>query len=179
MILVTGFGPFLDVADNPTAALAASLHGRRVAGETIHGMVLPVAYDRGPMLAVAAAKRHDARLVLGFGVARGRKRVSIERLAVRACDPAHPDADGDRREWIGEGPERVYATIDVPRLARLLRAEESDDAGRYVCNAWLWHVARALPDRPVGFVHVPPAGIDPERVVAALGGLLKAEAAAR
>jgi hypothetical protein len=65
----------------------------------------------------------------------------------------------------------VDATIDVHRLALALGANVSDDAGRYVCNAWLYRVARGFP-APVGFVHVPPSGLDPAILLAGLRALL-------
>jgi pyrrolidone-carboxylate peptidase len=59
----------------------------------------------------------------------------------------------------------------VDRLARALGAVLSDDAGRYVCNAWLHRVASAL-DVPVGFVHVPAEGIAAERLLDGISALI-------
>ena len=48
----------------------------------------------------------------------------------------------------------------------------SEDAGGYVCNGWLYRVGRALPDTPVCFVHIPPTGLAPERLLEGLRGWL-------
>jgi pyroglutamyl-peptidase len=42
-VLVTGFGPYGDQTNNPSQLLARALNGRRFAGESVTGVVLPVA----------------------------------------------------------------------------------------------------------------------------------------
>lgn len=168
MILVSGFGPFPGVPDNPTAALARAIDGRRVAGETVVGIVLPVSYARGPAEVIRHAQLLGPRLVVGLGVASQRAKPCVERTGRRAANPERPDVDGVALDRCGDGPEIVRATADVARLAKALKAEISDDAGGYVCNAWLWTVVQALPGTPVAFVHVPPAGLPVDRLLGAL-----------
>ncbi len=169
-VLVTGFGPFPSVAVNPTAAVAQAVDGAVVAGGVpVLGRVLPVSFARGPDLAVALAREHDAQLVVGLGVARRRSGVWVERRGVRV-ERSTVDVDGSD-VCLLDGPDRVIATLDVDRFARILGAEVSDDAGRYVCNAWLYRVAQALPV-PVGFVHVPAEGIEPTRLLDGIAALL-------
>ena len=170
MVLLTGFGPFLDVRDNPSARLVRRLHGRRVAGETLIGRVLPVSFERAPEETLAVARGLGARLVLGFGVARGRGGVEVERLGRPGVGDA-PDIDGCCPTSLGAPGHPVSATVDVEALAAGLGAVLSEDAGRYVCNAWLYRVTHAL-EVPVGFVHLPPSGIAPEQVAGALARLL-------
>lgn len=161
-VLVTGFGPFPGVSDNPTAALARALDGMQIGAARVIGRVLPVSYRRGPAEAVRLARAHDARLVLGTGVAANRATVCVERVAVRMM-AGRPDVDGLTDTGL-VGDDRVNATIDTAGLAAALGALSSDDAGSYVCNAWLYRVVKEL-DVPVGFVHVPATGIAIERVV--------------
>jgi pyroglutamyl-peptidase len=173
-VLVTGFGPFPGVEDNPTARLVQQLDGVVLSGEPavrVIGRVLPVSYRRGPQEAIALAREHEVALVLGFGVARGRPQVCVERLGVRV-EQGSPDVDGETMTGM-DGPEVVPATLDTPLLIEALQASPSDDAGRYVCNAWLYEVSRAL-TVPVGFVHVPEEGLAPERVLQALARLVRA-----
>ncbi len=173
-VLVTGFGAFPGVPRNPTAELAAALDGVRVAGHTIVGRVLPVSFQRGPDEAIALAVEHYASLVVGLGVATRRSVVCVESRGIRV---AHDrlDVDGTGiclpEPLRADGPPIVEATLDVQALAGALDARVSDDAGRYVCNAWLYRVAHAL-SVPVGFVHVPPAGLAPERLQRGLAALL-------
>jgi pyrrolidone-carboxylate peptidase len=74
------------------------------------------------------------------------------------------------------GPAEVRATLDVEALAEALGAGVSDDAGAYVCNAWLYAVTRGLPGVPVGFVHVPDQGMPEDQLLAGLARLVTARA---
>jgi pyroglutamyl-peptidase len=96
MILVTGFGPFLDVEENPSGRLARRIDGARIAGHTVHGEVLPVTYAEAPALTLALAERLRPVLVVGLGVARGREQVMVERIGRRPEVSAAPDVRGRR-----------------------------------------------------------------------------------
>jgi pyrrolidone-carboxylate peptidase len=135
-------------------------------------MVLPVSWRRGPDLAIARARELDAALVVGLGVAVSRAAVCVERVGVRV-ERGMPDVDG-RTDPLLDGPPEVRATLDTERLATALGATLSDDAGRYVCNAWIYRVTQALDGVPVGFVHVPSAGLAPQALLDALGALVDA-----
>ena len=76
------------VDDNPSGALAKLVDGRRVAGETVVGAVLPVSYARGPDEALRRAALLRPKLVVGLGVATKRGKVTVEKLGRRRCDPA-------------------------------------------------------------------------------------------
>ena len=166
MILVTGFGPFLNVTENPSAQLALSLDGRTFAGHKVIGRVLPVSYERAPALTLATVREEGPfSLVLGTGVARGRAGLCVESVAHPECG-AQLDVDGERMTRLGQG--KVASTLDVAELASCLQATVSGDAGGYVCNAWLYQVAVALPQTTVGFVHLPPGGVCVERFGAGL-----------
>lgn len=166
--LITGFGSFPGVAVNPTEAVARAVDGAVVGGWRVVGRVLPVGWTEGPEAAIRAAREVDAALVVGLGVAVSRAGIEVETVAVRACDP-RPDAFGVCDAEL-VGPDEVHATLDCGRLAEALGATLSTDAGRYVCNAWLYRVASELAV-PVGFVHVPVGGVDPARLLAAVGAL--------
>ena len=161
-VLITGFGPFGDVVDNPSAALARAVDGFQWAEHQIIGVVLPVSYSRGPADTIRLACEQRVDLVLGFGVAMDRDGVFVERRAVHVAH-GRPDVDG-ACVAMGVGPEERLSTVDVGRLADALGAAVSDDAGQYVCNAWLYTVTEAL-DVPVGFVHVPASGLSSEALL--------------
>lgn len=169
-VLVTGFGPFPGTPHNPTDALCRSVTGLRVGALELRGVVLPVSYRRGPDAAIADALAlgPELALVLGLGVAGARTGVWVERTA-RRVDAGPIDVDG-RSDAALFGPPEVRATLDVDRLAEALGAGVSDDAGQYVCNAWLYRVSQAV-DAPVGFVHVPPAGLPLATLLAGIAAL--------
>lgn len=169
-VLVHGFGPFLDVLDNPSARLARAVHGWSGSGVRVTGEAMPVSYARAPALSIARARALGVDAVVGIGVARARDAVNVERVGRNRLGSASADVDGVCQAQVDPaGPDVHPATLDPVALARALGGVVSDDAGRYVCNAWLYAVAGALgPEMPVAFVHVPPAGLEPARLVGAL-----------
>jgi pyroglutamyl-peptidase len=169
-VLVTGFGAFLDVKDNPSGRLAAAVDGAQVEGWTVVGKVLEVSYAGAPARTIAAAKANHAGLIIGLGVDTSRDGVFVERCGYAGGDGVTVDIDDVTR---GPAEGKVRATIDVDRFAHALGAEVSEDPGRYVCNSWLYDVRTGLPDRPVGFVHLPANGIEKDRFLMALGELVR------
>ncbi len=182
-VLVLGFGPFQDVRDNPASRLAHAVDGRLLGGVRLIGREMPVSYGRAVPLTVSLAHSERADVVLGVGVARGRTAVCVERVGHRTGWTETADVDGvagaRHLEELGSeaadtnslGAE-AWATVPCETLAGALGGVVSDDAGRYVCNAWLFGAVTALgATRPVGFVHVPDAGIDPDRFVVAVAAI--------
>lgn len=172
-LLLTGFGPFRSVDVNPTAALVEALDGRVIAGVRVVGVVLPVSWQRAPDLVLDLVARHDPIAVIGFGVATPRAAVMVETQAHRRR--FGPDVDGVHGADRPSGPDLVRATLNPEALARALGVSTSDDAGTYVCNAWLYEVALRSP-APAAFVHVPAQGMDAEHLAAALDVWLRTEA---
>lgn len=168
-VLVTGFGPFLNVVDNPTEHLARAVDGRVVDGAMIIGEVLPVEYAEGPRRAARLARALDAQLVLGLGVARERHGVQVEAFGRRVCGGIADNA-GHAITDLGEGPDRVPASLDVRRLGEVFDGI-SEDAGGFVCNAWAWHVPRHV-TAPAAFVHVPPGGMGVDRLLTAIATMI-------
>jgi len=173
VILVTGFGPFGEIRDNPSGRLARAVHGARLGGHTVVGLTLPVAYDRGLRMALRHASAADCAAVIGLGVAAGRSGIEVERVARNRANET-PDVDGVVPAIVEPGgPSEVRASADVEALAAELGAGLSDDAGAYVCNAWLYRLTRGLPGTPVAFVHVPLCGVPTERFLDGLDRWLR------
>lgn len=163
VVLVTGFGPFPGVADNPSARFAAAVDGREIGGARIVGRVIPVDWSAAwPAIEAAVAEtRPDALLM--YGVAVQRHRVEVERVARNVAGP-RLDARGalPADEAIAPGgPSTLPCRLP---WAALLGPEvgASDDAGDYLCNFVLYQAVHRLGDavRYCGFVHLP-AGDDP------------------
>ncbi|ORE96146.1 peptidase C15 pyroglutamyl peptidase I [Stappia sp. 22II-S9-Z10] len=148
-LLVTGFGSFPGMPQNPTERLVTTLADAPPAGVDI--LRLDTLWSVSETLPPLAA-RYDA--VLMFGVAGGETMIRYERVSTPyACDK--PDAAGKRP---GRLARHRYTMFDVPELVREARAAGfpvrlSHSAGDYVCNAGL---GAALAGNPkVLFVHVP------------------------
>ncbi|MEJ1157945.1 pyroglutamyl-peptidase I [Prosthecomicrobium sp. N25] len=169
LVLVTGFSPFPGAPVNPSAVVARRLAegslGRRL-GIRIAAHVFPTTYRAlADLPAVVAAFEPDACLHLGIA-ARSRF-MRIETRATNFAAPFLPDAEGlaPDQGMIEPGAGRFRgSTIPVRRIRdRIagagLPARLSGSAGRYLCNACLWH-SLALADRdgsarPTGFLHLP------------------------
>ncbi|MEJ0052585.1 MAG: peptidase C15 [Methylovirgula sp.] len=170
-ILVTGFGPFPGVKDNPSAPLMTALRTRRghfeLLGIHLETHVLPVAYHglAARLSALAADTAPDA--ILHFGVATRRKIISVETRARNHANRSAPDAQGDRppSELLdGKADKSLAVRIPAAGIAARIRAggiaaETSCDAGAYLCNATLYETLRSRKNLPAGFIHIPfPAG---------------------
>ena len=167
-VVVLGFGPFQEIRDNPAARLASALAERRDPAVRVRSEVMPVSYDRSPKRALDLVAACGASAVLGIGVARGRAAAMVELVAVNAAEGL--DVDGRCPPVLDAGgPARLAAHEDGVRLASELGVETSEDAGRYVCNAWLYRTTlgagrRARPPA-VAFLHIPAGGFDPDRLM--------------
>jgi pyroglutamyl-peptidase len=164
VILLTGFGPFMDVTKNPSGELAIACQGLRVGGETIVGAVLPVSYTRAIEQTVALAESLKPRLILGTGVSRSAEESRLEGRAYADYSESLRDMDGA----IGNrpsGPPQVAASLDLQRMCTALGVESSSEPGRYVCNAWLYEVSEAMKGYEVGFLHIPMTGFEPARLL--------------
>ncbi len=173
-LLLTGFGPFLDVKENPSSTLATALDGRMllVGGRRVQvcSRILDVKYETVAAETLLAARQLNAIAVLGTGVARGAAAPRVERTGKALCDGVTPDAAGQTRSVLGDVP--TFQSDASAALADALGVALSDDAGPYVCNAWLYGVLGGLAATgrpiPAAFLHVTAEGMDPDRLAAAL-----------
>jgi pyrrolidone-carboxylate peptidase len=111
----------------------------------------------------------DVDVVLGVGVAVSRERVTVERTGGQPGRELQADVDGGVTVHLPQqAPSQVQSTVETDQLALHLNAVVGDDAGRYVCNAWLYQAVQQI-DVPVGFLHIPPTGLDTERLRYAIG----------
>ncbi len=187
-LLVTGFGPFLDVLDNPSRALAERLALRPPKGWSVEALPLEVSFEgvgRALDRWALTARRPD--LLLGLGLHRGGD-LRVERRARAELTSAKPDNGGRRAADLGElwaalsPPERTTDLDLGPLLAALHRRGApgsylSEDAGGFVCERSYYHLL-ALAERfhtHALFVHIPAADRLPlERQEELLGELLSA-----
>jgi pyroglutamyl-peptidase len=156
-MIVTGFEPFDGRAINRSLQVVERL------GPRFERVRLPVEYARiSELIPALLARRPRALLLLGEA---DRPRLTLERVARNACNRAHADNAGERRDVVERGgPVALAATWDIDRTLAAARtvvdAAISDDAGAYCCNAALYCALRAGGSIPIGFVHVP-VGDDP------------------
>ncbi len=169
MILVLGFGTFEGVRRNPAERLAGMLDGRRVGGHTIVGRRMPVSYRRCVGLTKGLARRLNPALVLGIGVATERTEAQFEVRGANRVSSSRPDVDGESPATLEVGgPEFRHAGFPGPHISGAGGVGFSENAGDYVCNAWLYRVLGQTPALRVGFLHIPSTGYEAEPVLATL-----------
>jgi pyroglutamyl-peptidase len=165
-VLLTGFEPFDGADRNPSIEAVRLVERAWDRAEVLVAQELPVAYGRAGALVEQLMTEHEPAVVLGVGLAAGRARIGLERLAVNLCDARIPDNDGAQpagEPVVTGGPTAVLTTVPVKSaLQRLLdagiEAEVSMTAGTYVCNAVFYRaalLAAVRGDVRAGFVHVP------------------------
>ena len=158
-LLVTGFGPFLNVPHNASGALAQALDGRAA----VRGVQLPTEYEgAGARLEELVAEGHGHGLagILSMGVHKG-PNFRLEARSGSAPPSEKPDAAG--RVW-DQGPRVVAATtVDLDACLAAMgavcggRVAVSEDAGGYVCDfvcGWILKRGQEL-SIPSLFLHIP------------------------
>jgi len=166
LVLVTGFGPFADDADNPSRVVAMALERDPPPGVRVRARELPVTFAGAPLeVAAFSAEARDERpaLLLGLGVQRDAY-FRFETCARGRFDPSRADNEGATGAGIDLGPT-LTTRADVERLAAILResgasdVRVSNDAGGYVCERTYRALLEAGDriDAPAVFLHVPPA----------------------
>ncbi|WP_175492491.1 hypothetical protein [Methylocapsa palsarum] len=166
-ILVTGFGSFPGVPQNPTARLVAALARQRARfvrlGVDLHLCVLPVTYFGAPETMEALISSLRPHAVLHFGYAVRRRAVCVETRALNHASVLRADANGSSpsRASIDEAPFVAVSALPYRRIAVSfrragLKSAVSIDAGDYVCNHIFLRSLMAMKTGAAGFVHIPP-----------------------
>lgn len=172
-ILLTGFGPFPGVENNPTAAVCEALRGTTIGGLSIRSTIFEVCFESiGQQLSQVWIEDPPQRVVL-LGVAVDRESIGIETRAVNRCQSQRADATGfvpeDNRVLSSAHPLdcELHSSMDTAALVQRLNragfpAECSSDAGRYLCNGVYFHAlslaAKAARPTDCVFVHLPQVG---------------------
>jgi pyroglutamyl-peptidase len=168
-ILLTGFGPFPGIHDNPSARLVKTLASARSFAPRdyeLHTEVFPTEWHAVGTLVPVLLNSLQPHVTIHFGVSRQARSLRIERSAHNNILP-HVDAAGAlpaQRTIHVDGPSRLDSAVHAPRLAATLResglpANSSSHCGSYLCNFLYYHSLswamshNAAPN--VLFVHIP------------------------
>lgn len=149
-VLVAGFEPWGPEKTNPSGDVARCLGGH----------VLPVRWPEATRRLKSLLRREKPKAIVLLGLARGRRRVELEALALNVdhCE------DAPWRRWrrpIGKGGALARPSrLPLDRLLRALRsagipAGLSHHAGTFLCNH-VFYVALSVTRVPCGFIHLPP-----------------------
>jgi pyroglutamyl-peptidase len=162
-VLLTGFGAFLDVAENPSGQLVSALAQDPPPGVQVTGMQLPVSFLRAPQEIDAALDGGSFDFLLSLGVHRGPS-FRPEQVGRAVLHSEKADNDGVLGGDVEtDGGQPLQTPFDLDAVDRvlatgLLEVTPSIDAGGYVCERVCRHIYRrgqAL-GIPALFLHVPP-----------------------
>jgi pyroglutamyl-peptidase len=164
-ILLTGFEAFGDGVKNPTAEIVQLLDGASVADHRVSGFALPVTAAGAPEGLRNALNVHKPSLVLSLGLAGGRSKLALERIAINVLDfPIH-DNEGSQpagESVVEDGPAAYFATLPIKAILAAwqeagLPGYVSNTAGTYVCNQTFYHALHLSREQGyrAGLIHVP------------------------
>jgi pyroglutamyl-peptidase len=167
VVLVTGFEAFGGHAANPSLEVAKALDGRAVGEAVVRSAILPVHHaEAGPQVSRLLDETNPLAVV-HLGLAGGRARIALERVAVNVLDFDTPDNAGYRARGepcVPGGPVAYFATLPLAAILAALLAEGipayvSNTAGTYLCNQTLYGTLHLLEQRDhptrAGFIHLP------------------------
>ncbi len=160
-VLVTGFEPFGDHAENPSQLLVEALDHPKA--------VLPVSYVRAADELRRAVTETNPDVVICFGLADDRTEITIERFAHNLDEATTTDnesAPGSGEPIDPGGPVAYRSRLPVDAIVEALRTEGIDaspsrDAGGFLCNHVFYVLMGLLEPHVIGgFVHVPNAPLE-------------------
>jgi pyroglutamyl-peptidase len=167
VILLTGFEPFGALSANPSQEVAKALDGRAAGDAVVRSAILPVDHAAAAPRVAALIDELDPRAIVHLGLAGGRARIALERVAVNVMDFDTPDNTGycARNEpCVAGGPPAYFATLPLGAIVQALVADGvpayvSNTAGTYLCNQTMYGTLHRLAGRNhparAGFVHLP------------------------
>lgn len=168
-ILVTGFGPFPGVDDNPSEKLVRNLQLDQQ-GVHLRKDVIPTEWLRCRETANDLYQDHRPDILIHFGVHGASEHIRLEstarNIAGNSLDACNVCFAADQIDPFG--PYELVSRLPLEKMARTLTenaipAAVTDDAGDYLCN-FLYYQALTFTEEAPGsphalFVHIP----DPDR----------------
>lgn len=167
IVLVTGFEAFGGHAANPSLEVAKALDGRAVGEAVVRSAILPVHHGEAAPRVSRLLDETNPLAVVHLGLAGGRARIALERVAVNVLDFDTPDNAGYRARGepcVPGGPVAYFATLPLAAILAAVLAEGipayvSNTAGTYLCNQTLYGTLHLLEQRGhparAGFIHLP------------------------
>jgi pyroglutamyl-peptidase len=162
-VLLSGFGPFSSYRVNTSEVMVKKLSLKTFPGKEVRSIILPVTFRDSFMLLQNEMDVFSPDVVLCFGLAAGRKSVSLEKVAINLIDCQIPDNAGEKlfNVPIIQGEQNaLFSTLPLEELKTTVQSfpvEVSYSAGAFVCNYLMYRVLSVTKDTrtKAGFIHLP------------------------
>lgn len=146
MLIVTGFGPFRGIVENPSSILAPQLSANH--------HVLSVNY--GPVREFSKDPGEGHLLCLGVNAKAVDLRFELYAHNVVSAEPGASGRQHLHRKVVESAPLTLGQTLASPEQLKSLPMALSFTPGDYLCNFLLFSLLYRHPGKKIGFVHVPP-----------------------
>lgn len=138
-ILLTGFGPFLSNASNPSGLIADALNGYR---GVVASLVMDVSYQKAEEALARKIEELEPSFIVSLGLSAKALGPTFERCAYNQKDGKYPDNDGvvkENEKIRDSGKDTLFTSLPVEEIASCFgkkgyRTFVSTDPGRYICN---------------------------------------------
>jgi len=166
-VLLTGFEPFGKHSINPSQELIRSLPDTLGDDIKLFKICLPVDQQIAPENLLLQLHRNKPDVVLCFGLAPGRSRFCLERIAINLMDFQIPDNVGVKiteAPIVENGPTAYFTNLPINDLLSILLSENipariSLTAGAFLCNLVFFRlmheIETCLLSTRAGFFHLP------------------------
>ncbi|MEA3326668.1 MAG: pyroglutamyl-peptidase I [Chloroflexota bacterium] len=167
-VLLTGFEPFGKHAVNPSQKLINELPDTLDDDIVLIKTVLPVDQASATRDLLFQLHHHQPDVAICFGLASGRSRICLERVAINLMDFQIPDNDGvkiSEAPIIENGPAAYFTNLPISDLLSTLldegiQARISLTAGAFLCNLVFYSLMHEIETSQLptkaGFIHLPP-----------------------
>ncbi len=160
--LITGFEPFGEDNLNPTQLMLEWVQQDPQLYSVFETQLLPVVYGAHEKV-LARTDLDQFERIYCLGLAAGRSRISLERVALNWIESSQPDNNGivpQRGAIEPKLPTALFSSLDLEKIKdRLLSSnlpvEISLSAGGYVCNHLYFHLLNSSLRERTLFIHVP------------------------
>ena len=165
-VLITGFEPFGNSAENSSWAVAEKFADSVIDGTEIVTALLPVSFSRVAKVIRKEVGKHNPHLLIMLGQSAGIDYVKLERVALNMMDSKGGDNDGriPCEELIdANGMPAYFTNVPVKQLCVAVEqqgvaAKVSNSCGLYVCNRLYYEALAICKENSLMkalFVHLP------------------------
>ena len=158
--------PFGGERSNPSWEIVNALP-ETISAYRIEALRVPTEFGKAISVTTKAIDAFKPAIVLCFGQAGGRSRMSVERVAINVDDARIADNAGNQaidQPICVDGPAAYFCSVPIKAMVAAMTkagvpAEVSNSAGTFVCNHLIYGVLHHITSKNIaaraGFIHVP------------------------